>query len=197
MRWTIRAVASLCLFASIGGAVEAQEAQVIQNPYAVGPTSNLAAPPSSSQPPAQLSTWQGVVRPSAWAESTATITDTAAPVVRTLPNDRLKALRLAVNVRSTAEAYRAADLPPSQDRTAARTSPQNIFAATKRDEAVKPATWIEDVPAPLTNSPQLLSEVTTAHQEATRLTRNPYRSMGPSPSRATAPASNAAGNPLR
>lgn len=185
MRWMIRfAVCYSCLLAVAWGAEPTGPA--IRNPYAVGPTATHSAP---------LNAWRSTA-PSTSPTEPVTSDAAAQPVARSLPNDCLKALRAAVAVRTPAEAYRAAEQTPgSQAVGGMRAAGQP--GTLRRDEAVKPAAWIESasaqresVASPAAETPRLLSDVTAAHQGATRLTRNPYRNA------ATTGAA-ASENPLR
>jgi hypothetical protein len=193
MRWIHHAaVTSFCLAAVVSNA---GEPQVVHNPYATRPSVVLGQPMPMNSSASPDGAWQSTVKPASHFAPAPTAAPVATPPVsRTLPTDRLQALRAAVQVRSTAEAYRGVESSARHDKTAAWNAPLKSPSPI-RDEAVKPATWIADVPRETPTSivtdatvPRLLSEVTSAHQEATRLTRNPYRSGD---------ATTGPGNPLR
>lgn len=204
MRWfRFAAVSSLCFVASLSGAAEPQ-AQILFNPYAAGPTAVIGQPvPAAATTTAMpISTWRGTTSSTSIVEP-ATPNVVAHPLARSLPTDRLLALRVAMQVRSPAEAYRATDLPTRHNRTADWNASPQALGMPRRDEAVKPAAWIEDVPPPVfqpkatTPAPQLLSDVTTAHQGATRLTQNPYRHGDAATNRSASPVVTISDNPLR
>lgn len=200
MRWFLRAaVASSVLACTVAAAVE-PDVRVVRNPYTVGPTMAVT-PPQPASVASPLNAWRGTVQPASSAESAAGVVETS-PSARALPKDCLKALRAAVQVRSPAEAYRAQE-STTADKTAARTDSQGNLAPMRRDEAVKPASWIEDAlpsaaaATPVANAPRLLSDVTAEYQGATRLTRNPYRNGDATENRSTTTVADTAANPLR